>query len=63
MIKSKRIINLLGYDLTFYDIEELDEHDMILGEHGLRQIKATLNFLDYKLFYELPKNSKNKLHK
>lgn len=27
---------------------------MILGEQGLRQIKATLNFFEDKLYYQIP---------
>lgn len=38
VIRSKRIINLLGFDLTFFDFKELSDYDMILGEQGLRQI-------------------------
>lgn len=49
IVKSKRIISLLGFNLTFFDIKELNEHDMILGEQGLKQMKATLNFSKYKI--------------
>lgn len=42
IIKSKRIINILNNNLVFFDIEELNDYDMILGEQGLRQIKAKL---------------------
>lgn len=52
IIKSKRIINVLDNDLTFFDIDALTEYEMILGEQGLRQIKAKLNFFEYKIFYE-----------
>lgn len=51
-VSSKKIINILGYDLTFFEIEELKEYDMILGEQGLRQIKAKLDFFTYKLYYD-----------
>lgn len=27
IVRSKRIISLLGFDLTFFNIEELNEHD------------------------------------
>ena len=53
-VKSKKIINLLDYDLTFFEINELVDYDMILGEQGLRQIKATINFFEYKINYEKP---------
>jgi hypothetical protein len=57
-IKSKKIINLFGFDLTFFEIEELSEYDMILGEQGLEQMRATLSFSEYKLYYEVPKEQK-----
>lgn len=41
--RSKRIINVLDNDLTFFDINELNDYDMILGEQGLRQIKAKID--------------------
>lgn len=52
LIKSKRIINILENDLVFFDIDELTEYDMILGEQGLRQIKAQINLFEYKIYYE-----------
>lgn len=51
-IKAKRIINVLDNDLTFFEISELTDYDMILGEQGLRQIKAKLNLFEYKIYYE-----------
>lgn len=51
VIKSKRIINILENDLTFFDIEDLIDFDMILGEQGLRQIKAQINLFEYKIYY------------
>lgn len=51
-IKSKRIINVLDNDLIFFDIDELNDYDMILGEQGLRQIKAKINLFEYKIYYE-----------
>lgn len=51
-IKSKRIINVLDNDLTFFDVNELTDYDMILGEQGLRQIKARINLFEYKIYYE-----------
>lgn len=53
-IKSKRIINVLDNDLTFFDIKELNDYDMILGEQGLRQIKAKLDLFEYKIYYKKP---------
>lgn len=52
VVKSKKIINLLGFDLTFFEIKELKEHDLILGEQGLAQMKAIINFSEYKIYYE-----------
>lgn len=54
-IKLKKIINLLGYNLTFFEINELLEYDMILGEQGLRQMRAKLNFSEYKIYYNKQK--------
>lgn len=51
-IRSKRVINVLNNNLTFFDINELRDFDMILGEQGLRQIKACINFFEYKIYYE-----------
>lgn len=38
--------------MTFFEINELTDFDMILGEQGLRQIKARLNLFEYKIYYE-----------
>lgn len=57
-VKYKRVVNLLGFDLTFYEIRELDEHDMILGEQGLRQMEAKLDFSEYKIYYKNPNKHK-----
>lgn len=51
-VKSKRIINVLDNNLVFFDIENLNDYDMILGEQGLRQIKAQINLFEYKLYYQ-----------
>lgn len=51
-VKSKRIINVLDNDLVFFDIEDLVDYDMILGEQGLRQIKAQINLFEYKIYYQ-----------
>lgn len=53
-IHSKKIINVLDSDITFFEINELVDYDMILGEQGLRQIKAVLNFFEYKICYQKP---------
>lgn len=52
VIRSKRIINVLDNTLTFFDISDLTDFDMILGEQGLRQIKAKINLFEYKLYYK-----------
>lgn len=54
---QKKIIIILNHDLTFFEIKELVDYDMILGEQGLRQIKATKNFFEYKLYYHAPNTS------
>lgn len=51
-VESKKIINLFGYDLTFFEIDELVDYDMILGEQGLIQMKAKIDFLEYKIHYK-----------
>lgn len=43
---------MLDNDLTFFEINELTDYDMILGEQGLRQIKAKLDLFEYKISYE-----------
>lgn len=53
-VKSIKTINLFGYDLTFFEINELTDYDMILGEQGLREIKASINFFEYKIYYQEP---------
>lgn len=53
-IKSKRIIIVLNNNLTFFDIKELNDYDMILGEQGLRQIKAKIDLFEYKIYYQKP---------
>lgn len=54
IIKSKKIINLLGYDLVFFEIKELEDFDMILGEQGLREIKAQINLFEYTIHFRKP---------
>lgn len=54
VIRSKRLINVLDNDLTFFDIKELNDYDMILGEQGLRQIKAKIDLFEYKIYYKKP---------
>lgn len=56
-VKSKRIINILDNDLTFFDIENLNDYDMILGEQGLRQIKGQINLFEYKIYYQKQSSS------
>lgn len=38
--------------MTFYEINKLSDFDMILGEQGLRQIKAKLDLFEYKIYYK-----------
>lgn len=52
IINSKKVITMYGHHLTFFEINELDEFDMILGEQGLRHIKAEINLFDYSLKYQ-----------
>lgn len=44
----------MDHDLTFFEIAELTDYDMILGEQGLRQIKASINFFEYTIYYKKP---------
>lgn len=53
-VSFKKIINVLNYNLTFFKINELVDYDMILGVQGLREIKATINFFEYRLYYHKP---------
>lgn len=53
VVKARQVINLFNYNLTFFEIEELTEYDMILGDQGLRQIKAKI-FFEYKICYQKP---------
>ncbi|XP_053968289.1 uncharacterized protein LOC128869707 [Anastrepha ludens] len=46
---------MYGHHLTFYEIKELNAFDMILGEQGLRQIKAEISLFDYSLKYQKKK--------
>lgn len=54
------MVNLFGYNLVFYEIDELHDFDMILGVNGLRTIKGEINLFDFSLKYlkhqENPKN-------
>ena len=53
-VRSKKIINVLGYDLIFFEIDELEDFDMILGEQGLREMKAQINLFEYRIYYRKP---------
>lgn len=57
----KQQICLLGHNLDFFEIDKLVDFDMILGEKGLRKMKAQINFFEYKLYYSIP--SKNQVTK
>ena len=46
---------MYGHHLTFYEIRELNDFDIILGEQGLRQMKAEINLFDYRLKYKKKK--------
>lgn len=46
---------MYGHHLTFYEIRELNDFDMILGEQGLRQMKAEVRLFDYSLKYQKKK--------
>ncbi|MBN2235990.1 MAG: hypothetical protein JW729_00435, partial [Bacteroidales bacterium] len=50
-------IKLLSHVLTFYEVKELEDFDMILGYEGLREMKAKLNFFTLELTYFEPKKS------
>ncbi len=50
--KSKKNITLLEHNLTFFETDALEEFDMLLGEQGLRKIKAEINLFEYKLSYK-----------
>lgn len=39
-LEYKQRIRLLGQDLDFVEIDELNDFDMILGEKSLRKMKA-----------------------
>ena len=52
VINSKKVIGTYGYDLVYYEIDKLNEFDMILGEQGFRTLKAEVNLFDYSLKYQ-----------
>lgn len=54
-IQFKQEIRLLHQKLDFYELEQLNDFDLILGENGLRKLKAQINFFEYKLYYSVPK--------
>lgn len=57
-IHYKQQILLLKHNLEFFEIDKLLDFDLILGEHGLRQVKAQINLFEYKLYYSIPKSNK-----
>lgn len=54
-IQYRQELKLLKRNMYFCEIDELEDFDMILGEKGLREMKAKLDFFDYKLSYSVPK--------
>lgn len=56
-VKYKQRIRLLKHDLDFFEFDKLNDFDMILGETGLRKMKAHLDFASYKLHYFVPKKA------
>lgn len=46
------IINLFSYDLQFFIVDFLDNFDFVFGMNSLREIKASVDFLSFKLTYK-----------
>lgn len=40
--------------MEFFEIDELRDYDMILGERSLRRMKAQIIFFEYKIYYSVP---------
>lgn len=51
----KREIRLLKQNLQFFELDELCDFDMILGEKSMRKMKAELKFYEYVLYYTVPR--------
>lgn len=47
IITHKREINLVGFDLTFLEINKLKDFAIILGVDALRKMKAKIDLFDY----------------
>lgn len=60
-IQYKQEIALLKQNLEFFEIDKLNDFDMILGEKSLRKMKAQVNFFEYKLYYSIPQRDEAKL--
>lgn len=56
-IRFKQKIRLLHQDLEFFELDKLCDFDMILGEKSLREMKAQMNFFEYKFYYTIPKEN------
>lgn len=53
-IGYKQEIQVLKQNLEFFEINELKDYDMILGEKSLRKMKTQINFFEYKLYFMVP---------
>lgn len=59
LIQYKREIQVLHQDLEFFEMDKLHDFDMILGVKSLREMKGSINFFEYKLYYSIPQPDQN----
>lgn len=52
LLKSINITTLYNHHLSLFEIDELQEFDMILGEQGLRAINGEIHLFNYSLKYQ-----------
>ncbi|XP_049309155.1 uncharacterized protein LOC125777749 [Bactrocera dorsalis] len=60
VVTHKREINLVGFDLDFYETADLKEFDILLGGDALRKMKARIDLFDYSATFEQENTLQNR---
>lgn len=52
IVTSKKLLSVLGTKMAFFELENLEDYDMILGLCGLRKLNAKVDFMSLQLLYK-----------
>lgn len=60
-VQYKQQVRLLKHNLEFFELDELAEFDMMLGSRSLTQMRARIDFSEYKFYYAIPNSRENSI--